>query len=338
MRRTTSPFAVAVLAAVAAACAGDTGTGTSVHIPQTDDRRVPTAELALPGDRTLRVTADEVVLRDDVEVTRRPSTDAPGRHVLTVTSDTTVLVHGDRPDDPVDGVLLHARAFDLPFERGEIVYADLPRDPAVVVPAGEPVAAAIVPAADVVCLEVFGTDTTWWIDGIPEPVLAGGTVRAELRASAGRLELACTDAPPTEPALDAASWAAERLGHGPRDDEGPAAARVRLTASLDRGTDLVELEARAGRSDTTIRWPRDPSTLVAFAGEGRWGPDPADEPEPLSGAVAGSDVGPSLDVADLRGRGAGVGVLEVCVLVEDAAASSPDEAGPTEVCTPVSGW
>ncbi len=132
--------AALVAAPLLAACASPAGQAEDppstpepgvVEIPQVlyaseiDPDTAPAAEVELPDGRALQVTAEHAALREDVEVRLHPHEE--GQIVMVTSPEEDIRVSAEDPSEfTQDGVALLASPVDLPYERGEIEYAEPP--------------------------------------------------------------------------------------------------------------------------------------------------------------------------------------------------------------------
>ncbi|QBI18928.1 hypothetical protein ER308_04800 [Egibacter rhizosphaerae] len=321
-----------------------------VEILETDDRRVPTDEVHLPDGRHLRVVAGEADVHDELEVAFEPVLPARGASaevhaVVTNRGSQPVLIalpDDDRMPTTTDGVTLIARPFDLPYERGEVVYAEPPRTPVALAPAdssvavGGPLPSTI--AEGIVCFEAAEPGDPF-VGG--DPSVAGQESWAHFRKSDAPLSLVCGDATEraTEP-IEERRWVGDLLGTDPVEPVPGDRAPVRL-AGVDDGDGTIELslspdEGPPGATDgedVEFALP-DPADVGVVAGRARWWPRPDDAPTVTVPADATRPVTVGLETIALgEHRQPGASSAEVCV-----AARGDGDADLAGVCTSVAEW
>ncbi|MGQ7788638.1 hypothetical protein [Nesterenkonia sp. PF2B19] len=262
-----------------------TGRSAVVDLRQTDDRDAAVADLELEDGRILRVNAGEASLAEDVTLTLRPDADAD-RYVVLISSARDVVFPRDPGPPTVDGVTLHVSPFDLPWERGEILYADAPRVTVLSVPAGEdvPVSAAGT-HVETLCLAVTDAEEAAFSSFEDHYPLPGMLLEVVIRSSEAALELTCTEADPAAEPFDGMAWAAEQNGiELPPETERPFSAllprRSHEAAEREEIEDgaqdrhLLELVSTA-RDELRLRVPSDSDTLrtVTAVPVWLWGPE-----------------------------------------------------------------
>lgn len=285
---------------------------SDVFFEQSDYEDVPTSTVPLPDGRIMEVQAGEAHLREDVTVILRDLGNADGTLVVVQSEEETLMASALQPyeQDPVDGVLLLASPIDVPYERGDIEYAEPPRTRAAKVPAGSLVPVTTTGSdTDIVCVEVFSERSGSLLDA-PETV-PGLIEHVFYRGSEGTLELACAERNPDPPTVTVETWGFERLNIDPLAQE-HAELAVDIEFELDEQDDADELLASLTfYDDAGLLVPEDLSTLFVVSGDGRW------IWEPL-GEYAEVEAGDTYEYIQQIPKEVryGTDALEMCFLVE----------------------